>query len=159
MMWMALSSLTSRRKETERRGTLSFAAFSFCGLCFVLSFTFYLGVLSFRRHYRFVVLFYLPVCRFLASVSSFSYLRIVVLHLKQRREPRGALLFVLKGETFGEIHRRRFLSLSDLRDLNFFYFFYFAQVIRSSSRAPSCLTAKGIRERHGTLLFARRWSS
>ena len=69
-----------------------------------------LETLPFRR---FV---FLPFCHFLVSVSSFSYFRLVVLHLKQRREPRGALLFALKGETCGEIHRRIFLSLSDLRD-------------------------------------------
>ena len=62
---------------------------------------------------RFVVLETLLFRRFvLPSGLSFSRFRLVVLHLKQRREPRGALLFALKGETYDEIHRRRFLSLS-----------------------------------------------
>ena len=129
MMWMASSSLTLRRKERESDVEISH---SLQTVLLLLSFSSHFVVHFLFRHVfvyflfsRFVILetspslvilFYLPVCHFFVSVSSFSCFCLVVFHLKQIREPRGALLFVLKEETCGEIHRRRFLSPSGLRD-------------------------------------------
>ena len=58
-------------------------------------------------------------CFFVLSSSGFCRLvafDLVVLYLRQIREPRGALLFAPKEETCGEINRRRFLLADSFGD-------------------------------------------
>ena len=142
MMWMVSSSLTLRRKERESDVALSHSpqtvlVLSFSS-CFVVYFLFRRFVVFLFSHFvtletspSLVILFYLRVCRFVVSISSFSCFRLVVLHLKQIREPRDALLFALKEETCGEINRRRFLLPNSLEIKIIIIFYLPAQEIQS----------------------------
>ena len=101
--------------------------------------------------------FYSVILLFSFVVSYFFFFVIFLLSLI--RERRGALLFALNEESAAKVIAADSsrLTVSDIKIILIFHLP--AQEIWSSSRAPTCLSAEGIRERHGALLFAGRWSS
>ena len=107
------------------------------------------GFVVFSFLLRRVVIFLFLFRRFLLHVLSFCTVskeesHVALSHLRLKEKP--AAKFIAADFSHLTIYKIKILILLYLP----------AQVIRSSSRASSCLTAKGIRERRGALLFARR---
>ena len=100
-----------RKFSSSSSFLLSFCPSSLLLLCRFLESKPILNYILFHRYESryFVVLSSSGFCRFVAF-------DLVVLYLKQIREPRGALLFAPKEETCGEINCRRFLLADSFGD-------------------------------------------
>ena len=110
-------------RERESAASYSPQVLLFFFFSFVVLSIFAFSALSFSRIETILnyILFHRYESRSFVVLSSSSFCRfvafdLVVLYLKQIREPHGALLFAPKEETCGEINRRKFLLADSFGD-------------------------------------------